>query len=61
MSCGVSLQRQKLASSGVSLTKVTLDSFLAWKERKVCVIVVWGSAADLLVIAAKGEEGEGHC
>ena len=29
------LQRQKLASSGVPLTKVTLDSFLAWKDRKV--------------------------
>lgn len=28
-------ERQKLASSGVTLTKVTLESFLAWKDRKI--------------------------
>ncbi|KAL5489623.1 hypothetical protein EMCRGX_G018739 [Ephydatia muelleri] len=31
----VEQERQKLASSGVPLTKVTLDSFLAWKDRKI--------------------------
>ena len=31
----VTLQRQQLAMSGKTLTPVTLDSFKAWKERKV--------------------------
>ena len=29
------LQREKLLASGKPLTKVTLQSFLAWKQRKV--------------------------
>ena len=29
------LQREQLTGSGKTLTKVTLDSFLAWKERKL--------------------------
>ena len=29
------LQREKLVASGKVLTKVTLESFMAWKRRKV--------------------------
>ena len=39
------IQRENLASSGKTLTKVTLESFLAWKKRKVNKYHVLGRAS----------------